>query len=268
MTNLQLDCETRLSAESSLLEIFGCSSADLQHFLADPRHEAYFNEHWNSLPEYDRFLYERACEVLGIPRLPTRLCWFHCTRVPEGTTFDAGILPLGQVRPLLQRALLDSLDDSSAKREVEQAFARDGGLAFHFGNKLMDSLHWGPYAILVREVASYANSLGQHDYLAMPEIIEDLCEEVELASGLNLLPVFQERWRPAIVKFVAAAENSAEAAVQVALRYLQSCVREGAPGHGAVWCFDGENTPVPAGRILKVEFVRTTTYRLALATVV
>ncbi|MBB2984622.1 hypothetical protein [Paraburkholderia tropica] len=255
VTKVLLDCETRLSAEASLLETFGCSSPDLRCFLTDPDHEAFFDEHWKSLPEYDLFLYERACAALGNPRLPTELCWFHCTRVPAGTTFGAGILPLGQVLPLLKGTLLDLLEDTAAKREIDQAFAREGGLGFHFGNKLGNPLHWGPYAILVREVASCANDLGQHDYLAMPEIIEDLCEEVGLASGLDLLPVFQERLRPAVVKFVAPAGNSAEFAVRVALRYLQSSFLEGTPGHGAVWCFDGENTTVPPGQVLKVEFV-------------
>ena len=252
---LRLDCETRRSTEASLLDMFGCSSPDLQRFLADSSHEAYFEEHWKSLPEYDQFLYERARKALGEPRLPTELCWFHCTRVPADTTFEAGILPLGQVLPLLKDTLLGSLEDSGAKLEVERAFAREGGFDMHFGAKLTHSLHWGPYAIFVREVASHANALGQHDYLAMPEIIEDLCEDVRLASGFNVLPVFQERWRPAIVKFVAPAGDSAECAVRVALRYLQSCIREDAPGHGAVWCFDGENTVVPPGQVLKVDFV-------------
>ncbi|WP_155638951.1 hypothetical protein [Burkholderia multivorans] len=76
-----------------------------------------------------------------------------------------------------------------------------------------------------------------------------------LASGLDLLRVFQERLRPAIVKFVAPAGNSAEFAVRVALRYLQSSFLEGTPEHGAVWCFDGENTAVPPEQVLKVEFV-------------
>lgn len=255
VTNVRLDCETRLSAEASLLETFGCSSQDLECFLTDPDHKTFFDEHCESLPDYDLFLYERACAILGNPRLPTELCWFYCTRVPAGTTFDEGILPLGQVLPLLKDTLLNLLEDTAAKRAIDQAFAREGGFGFHFGNKLGNPLHWGPYAILVREVASCANDLGQHDYLTMPEIIEDLCEEVELASGIDLLPVFRERLRPAVVKFVAPAGNSAEFAVRVALRYLQSSLLEGAPGHGAVWCFDGRNTAVPPEQVLKVEFV-------------
>jgi hypothetical protein len=251
----RLDCETRQSAEASLLEIFDCSSPGLNHFLRDSSHLRYFEEHWQSLPEYDRFLYARARETLGDPQLPSELCWFHCTRVPAFTTFGEGILPLGRVLPQLKDALLATLDDPGAKREVDQAFVRQGGFGFHFGNKLKNSLHWGPYAIFVCEVASYANALGQHDYLGMPEIIEDLCEDVQRASGLDLLPIFQERWVPTIVKFVAPASDSAECAVRVALRYLQTCALEDHPGPGAVWCFDGKNIVVSPEQVLKVEFI-------------
>ncbi|MFH0134021.1 hypothetical protein ACGLHS_27695 [Variovorax sp. VaC1] len=254
MRRSRLDCETRQSTEASLLEIFGCSSPDLNHFLGDSSHLRFFEEHWQSLPEYDQFLYARACEALGHPHLPHELCWFHCTRVPASTAFGEGILPLGRVLPQLKEALLATLDDPGAKREVDQAFARQGGFGFHFGNKLKNSLHWGPYAIFVREVASYANALGQHDYLGMPEIIEDLCEDVQFASGLDLLTIFQERWTPAVVKFVAPAGASAECAVRVSLRYLQSCALEGRPGPGAVWCFDGKNTAVSPEQVLNVEF--------------
>lgn len=125
----------------------------------------------------------------------------------------------------------------------------------HFGMKVSNSLQWGPYAILVREVALHARTLGQHDYLDMPEIIEDLCEDVRLASGLDLLPVFKQRWKSVLVKFTAPAGDSADYAVAVALCYLREVALKGRPGHGSVWCFDGGNTPVPVHRIAAVEWV-------------
>lgn len=88
----------------------------------------------------------------------------------------------------------------------------------------------------------------------MPEIIEDLCEDVRLASGLELLPVFEERWKPAVVKFTAPAD-SPDYAVAIALCYLREVALLGRPGHGAVWCFDGHNKAVPADRIVAVEWV-------------
>lgn len=251
---LRLDCASRQTTEQSLVAAFGCSVDDLRRFVVDPTHGAHFEEHWQRLPEFERWLYQRACETLGQPRLPTEFCWFHGTRVPEGTTFSEGILPLGAWLPRLRAAVVATLDDEVAKREVELAFDREGGFDMHFGNKVKDAIHWGPFAILVREVADVAKSVGQHDYLGMPEIIEDLCEDVRLASGLDLLPVFEERWKPAMVKFFAPADDSAPYALATALCYLRECALKGLPGHGAVWCFDGDNRAIPPERILGVEW--------------
>lgn len=46
-------------------------------------------------------------------------------------------------------------------------------------------MHGGPYAILVREVAEHTKAVGQHDYLGMPEIIEDLCQEIQASAAWN-----------------------------------------------------------------------------------
>jgi hypothetical protein len=253
---LRLDCETRQSAEASVLAAFGCTQSALRAFLGDPSHLAHYEANWQTIPvDFDRFLYQRACETLGSPTLPTEFCWFHGTRVPLGTTFEEGILPLGLVVPSLQARLVAELEDPAARAAVERAFATKGGNSFHFGEKLSHEVHSGPYAILVREVADYANELSQHDYLRMPEIIEDLCDEVRAECGLDLLPVYEERWQPVLVKFVAPAGDSGDYALGVALRYLRAMELEGKPDRGAVWCFDGENEAVPPERILSVEFV-------------
>ena len=125
----------------------------------------------------------------------------------------------------------------------------------HFRTKVKMPLHWGPYAVLVREVADFARVCGQHDYLAMPEIIDDLCEDVRLASGLELRSVFEEGWKPAMVEFVAPAGESAPFALAIAPCYLRECALNGRPGRGAVWCFDGRNRPVPPDHIIGVEWV-------------
>lgn len=255
-TPLRLDCETRQSAEASVLAAFGCTQSALRAFLADPEHLAHYEANWQTIPiDFDRFLYQRACESLGAPTLPTEFCWFHGTRVPAGTTFEEGILPLGAIVPSLQERLVAELEDPASRAAVLRAFATKGGNSFHFGNKLSHEVHSGPFAILVREVADYANELGQHDYLRMPEIIEDLCDEVKAECGLDLLPIYEERWRPAMVKFVAPGGVSGEGGLTAALRYLRACALEGKPDKGAVCNFDGENRAVPVGQVLKVEFV-------------
>lgn len=253
---LRLDCESQQSAEASVLASFGCTQSALQAFLGDPSHLANYEANSRALPvDFKRFLYQRACETLGAPTLPTEFCWFHGTRVPLGTTFEEGILPLGQVAPSLQERLVAELEDPSARAAVQRAFANKGGNSFHFREKLTHAVHSGPYAILVREVADYANELGQHDYLRMPEIIEDLCEEVRAECGLDLLAIYEERWRPCTVKFVVPGGVSGEGGITAALAYLRALVLQGKPDTGAVCNFDGKNCAISPEWLLAVDFV-------------
>lgn len=252
---LRLDCESRESAEASVALAFRCNPTDLREFLSDPGHPAYYEEqHQTILVDFDRFMFERACSAFGAPLLPQQVCWFHCTRVPAGTTFEEGILPLGTIVPSLEERIAALLADSRAAAAVRRAFARQGGTSFHFRNKLRNRIHWGPYAILVRESAEHGDRLRQHDYLRIPEIVEDLCEEVLADCGLDLLPTILSHWRPAVVKFVAPADESVDHALTAALRYLQAVALDGQPDGGSIWCFDGANTPVSRSQILRVEF--------------
>jgi hypothetical protein len=179
--------------------------------VLDPEHDRNYEKHWRDLPEFGKYLFDRVVSRFGKPQLPSLICWFHGTRVPPGTTFHEGIFPLGQRVASLEKAILATLDNDQHQEQVRRAFARKGGCAYHFREKITNSVHWGPYAILVRDVAFHAESCSQHDYLGMPEIIDDLCEEIRKASELDLLPIFQERWRPAMVKFITAADSLVEA---------------------------------------------------------
>lgn len=250
-----LDCESVETATLSLSNLFGCAPDHLRSFVKDPGPLQYFELNWERLTVFDKWYYEMAVKRFGAPLMPSEICWFHGTRVPEGTTFSDGLLPLGDQIPRLVDMLVGLLDNDLEKEAVKSAFQRKGGNSFHFGNKLRNSMHWGPYAFLVKDVAISGNSLGQHDYLAMPEIIEDLCEEVRNADGLDLLPQYKAKLQPAIVKFKASVERSPEFALATALCYLNSVFIEGSASSNSVWCFDGKGCRVPAADILKVEWV-------------
>lgn len=95
----RLDCETRQTVLASVCAAFGCSETELERFSSEPDIEPFFEKNWQRLPEFDRWLYQLACERFEAPTLPAEFCWFHCTRVPMGTTFAEGILPLGAWLP-------------------------------------------------------------------------------------------------------------------------------------------------------------------------
>ena len=202
---LRFDCESRESTRACLLALFGCEAATLDDFLTDTTLDDEYQRGAWELPPFDEFVYERACRRLGIPQMPTELCWFHGTRVPAGTTFTEGILPLPQALARLKANILATLNDKADRQEVRSALERENGLTFHLQNKLTGGTEYGPFAMFVREMALDARATSQHAYVDMPEIIEDLCAEVQASCGRDLIPLFEQAWLPAVVKFVTPA---------------------------------------------------------------
>lgn len=184
-----------------------------------------------------------------VQQCPDELCWFHGTRVAPGTTFEQGILPLPLGLETLKRRILETLTTEVDRAEVCAAFERADGLTFQLQHKLTSGTEFGPFAMFVLETALDAHLTGQHSYIDMPEIIEDLCAEVQAACGRDLIPLFQAAWRPAVVKFITPA-FSPEFHIGVALCYLRSCQFHGSPQRSSIANFDGDNSVVPASSIL------------------
>ena len=134
------------------------------------------------------------------------------------------------------------------------AFDRESGLTFQLRHKLTSGTEYGPFVMFVREMLLDAHTTSQHSYVDMPEIIEDLCTEVQESCGRDLLPHFEEAWLPAIVKFVSPA-FSPEFHIAITLCYLRSSLLRGRPGGSAIANFDGANLAVPAESILKVDYL-------------
>ena len=183
MTNVLLDCETRLSAEASLLETFDCSSPDLRRFLTDPITKRSSTSTGRSLPEYDLFLNQRACEVLGNPRLPTELCWFHCTRVPaEHVHSTRASCRIGdKVLPQLKdKVLLNSLLENTLgarARNLTKTFSREA-IRLPLRKQAQRARFTGDRMPSWCARSHRAQTpLVNMSYRGVPEIIEDLCQK-------------------------------------------------------------------------------------------
>lgn len=203
---LILDCESFDVALTSLSNIFQTPRERLQELLSAKGIGIHYEMHWRELPDFKDYLYAVAEGHLGCPLPLDAVCWFHTTRVLPGTTFSEGILPLDAALPALKERLIEAVDAPSLKAQLRHALYVGGVGDHHYANKTQNSMHWGPYAILVRDVASCAADLSQHDYLAMPEIIEDICNGFEAPVREELLTVFSAKLRPAVVKFIAPVE--------------------------------------------------------------
>lgn len=252
--NLILDCESFDTAVDSLAKVFRTEPDRLKWLLAREELSTHYESHAQDLLSFKDYLFEVVEHHFGSPLSLDAVCWFHTTRVLAGTTFSEGILPLNAALPQLKAMLIEAVDDVSVKEQLQAALTSSGVADSHYFTKTNNSMHWGPYAILVREVAFCADEAGQHDYLGMPEIIEDICNGFFKTSGVALTEVFSKKLKPAIVKFTST-DNCDDLCISTALSYVYSIIQHVAPSATWAFCFDGKTTPVAPENILKIEFV-------------
>ena len=119
--------------------------------------------------------------------------------------------------------------------------------------KANSALHSGPYAMLVRQSAFCIAEMGNHDYLRMPEIIEDICNGYEKQFGKSILAEVSEALTPCIVKF-EIRDDSARGFLEPALQYCWCKANDQRLNTGANACFDGQGKAVPSECIKKIEF--------------
>jgi hypothetical protein len=186
---LVLDCQSPESTLQSVAAIFNCPPAFLRAFLANPEIGEYYETNFESLPDFREYLYLVVEKHFGGARCLDAVCWFHTTRVAPGTSFSEGVLPLGAVLPRLKETLVELVGDVEMRKVLKAKLDADSVADHHYQNKTTDELHWGPYAILVKEVAFCANELSQHDYLGIPEIIEDICNGLEEPLSSKLIGI-------------------------------------------------------------------------------
>lgn len=203
-----LDCESYDSALRSIRDIYGVSDPVVAEYL----------QYVGLEEEYERNRISQDCDdhlksifeaEFGPPTEPLEsVCWFHLTRVPKGTSFREGILPLGMALDKVWQTIAASIP--TKKRRNLEKMRRSGVRDFQYTLKVGDKLHWGPYAMLVRESAFQASALGKHDYLDLPEIVEDICNEYLAEFCEDIREEVSAALTRCIVKFESRNANSYE----------------------------------------------------------
>jgi hypothetical protein len=250
-----LDCESVDSAYASIERILGIDRSKLEIVFNDIDLESiYQNDLHPDIPP-DQYLFREVERITGSKGEYDQTCWFHLTRTADENTFRSGILPLGhQIDAIWQ--ILYSLTDTQITRKQWDEFRTNicesgGHHSKLYALKVEDPMAWGPYAILVKEIAFRAKEVGAHDYFRVPEIVEDICVCFNEAFGFSLLEVFRSSTRPCIVKFTAPSRNDC---LRKALFYLYHVHRKDKIVLDCSTCFNGKAIPVPAGSVLEVEF--------------
>lgn len=250
-----LDCHTASAAFESLTGIFRIDSHALAAILDDYVIEDEFPE--GPQEPAEQLLYRVLRESGGAPSFDSTH-WFHATRVMNATVFQRGLLPLGHLIDTIWNNVYGLAPASVCRPSLDELrlwMENDGG--GHFGNlyrlKTEDQRHWGPFAFLVRDAILDATRARHHNYLGIPEIVEDIATCAKDRFGWDLATAYREATTPFIVKF--SERGGALLSVRSALYYVY-CHRKGF-GQSTMTntCFDAAASPIEVDRILAIERV-------------
>jgi hypothetical protein len=160
--------------------------------------------------EHDEFgaITERTLGRLGVQPADVRFsgtCWFHGTRTLDPERYkQEGLLPQPRVADWLWEQLGDLVRDDVSKEDWQafrESIESDGGGDWAHLYRLKRDHDPGPLGELVREVVLKPRLTGSHDYLGMPETVEDIAAEAHSEFGIDLAARYETASVPCIVKF-------------------------------------------------------------------
>jgi len=162
-----LDCESFDSALRSCAGLLRMTPAALLNRVRSFEYEDTLESERRGYPYEELFLL-RTFGLSGsdLPAPPV-VMWFHATRVPDGTSFEEGLLPMSARLEHIWAFLGQLASDWSTSQEWE-AFRRGmrGQGASQYALKVSSGLAEGPFAFLVRDMIFQPGTLGNHDYWA------------------------------------------------------------------------------------------------------
>jgi hypothetical protein len=248
-----IDCESYESALASLSGVYAASTENIKDYLSDFDLDREYEKYKEDMDASD-LLQTKFNEKFGSPKHPViGISWFHLTRTLAETTFSDGILPLGAALPKLWDMLV-SIPKARIKRRRLEELRTNGVPNYQYNLKAPHKLHHGPYAMLVRESAFNSSEIGNHDYLALPEIIEDICRGYQDKFKESIQDEIMAALRPCIVKFEDRSGTRSDV-IGPALQYcLCKAWNEELHIH-ANTCFDGGGETVPFESIQRIDFL-------------
>ena len=248
---ITLDCESQDATLNSLSHIYGVPKQEIKAFLKKTDLERHYEE-TKPVQTVERELTLLFEKTLGCtPPNIDRVFWFHLTRASYDADFSSGILPLDDALPRVWEMLIDIF--RGTKNEAPLRNLRKNGVSnFQYQLKVGNPVHGGPYAMLVRDSAFQAHEMGNYDYLRLPEIVEDICNEYQDVSGVKIHDSVCSWLIPHIIKFWSS-DKTDKSCVESAMYYLYCTMHGQSMSIHANTCFDGMNLAVTREQIVKIE---------------
>lgn len=248
-----LDCETREAALESVAELYGVSVDQIDGFLKNIDLDAHYEKENppRAADEEMTRLFEEAFSVTA--KTPERVHWFHLTRTDPDNDFRDGILPLGKALPVVWDSVLRIFRNTPHQDKLG-AMRLAGVPDFPYNLKTASTVHGGPFAMLVRESAFRCKEMGTHDYLWLPEIMEDICNGYQHSHGVGIHEHLCSALSPTIVKFWSD-ERRGRDCIESAMYYLYLTAHGEEMSIHSNTCFDGNNLGVPHSNIVSISVV-------------
>jgi len=201
-----LDCENRDTIYKSIEKLFNISHSTLTSFLEDFNLEDYQNIHPESKDKYflDLIL-EIFCNNFGKPGQIEETMWFHLTRVFNKDTFKKGIRPLKLIIDEIWQDLYSIIKDDISYNDWHQFREKmetdfESHYADLYRSKTMDLKSGGPFGVLNKLIAFNLTKIYYHDYLRVPEIIEDIAIYLNEYCNYDLMDKYLKNTKPCIVQ--------------------------------------------------------------------
>ncbi|MCU7835620.1 MAG: hypothetical protein KZQ83_10260 [gamma proteobacterium symbiont of Taylorina sp.] len=251
---IYLDCENINSTMDSLAQIYGVTCQDIESFFQSFDIERHYeiNEPNDSGDRELRNVFEATigCE----PKKIERVHWFHLTRTLPETDFKEGILPLSRSLDNVWSTFFNVFCDTVHFKNLKE-LSEKGVSDFQFNLKSGNSEHSGPYAMLVKEVAYQPKDIGNHDYLWLPEIMEDICNGYKKDYGVSIHTYLNEHLKPKIVKFWSDS-NTSMSCIESALYYAYLKSKSEKLSSNANAYYDGKNIEIFPDQIVQIAEIK------------
>lgn len=251
-----LDCESFYTTLSSLETITQVKKGNILSFLSNFDMDDFYHRN----PLYgsgDRLLLLKFKKEFEPVMSYDQSNWFHLTRLYKNDDFKSGILPLVDVVEDKWEKLYSLISDKITEEEWAEfrGNMEMGKLGPHsslYKFRISNNDFKGPYAISIKETAFVSDQIRNHDYLAVPEIIKDICFCFEQTFGYDLFKEYTRNSDPCIVKF--KTEFSHPDLIGKVLFYIYQRVHEKELNSNCKASYNANGNKIPPEDILKIEY--------------
>jgi len=240
------DCESYDSSLKSLEKIYSSSSKEIIEYLGSVDLEEIFKTNKPQGINGQDYLFECFESIFKTEIKEFEAYCFHTTRIPKGTKFSNGILPLNQIIDKIEE-FIDKVAFDLGLEIIKMDLTNDNMIGLKLRN---DDSPWG---IFIKDWAFELPS-GIHNYLKFPEIVEDMINFKYPYDCSVLLEEYSQRTVPCIVKFKVPRTIKRER-LPLLIYYLYHKVNKLEMECDCAFNYSNQGFKIDQGNIEKVEYL-------------